>query len=155
MLLVIKQTGKEIDDVAPGTHKTSFVSTNPRVSNWLDFLADAQRFITNPNFRSDPTKPAAGGTAYAAILANTETQIQAASTRTVATIRAGIVNPTNKLIEDAPWQAYRTGRAFVRKAMVDSGEGTPTGQAAALSGLDASFVNTWQPIRTPIIVPGV
>jgi hypothetical protein len=63
-----------------------------------------------------------------------------------------VLSPANRVLSNAPYEAFRTGQAIVKESMEAHEEGTPTGRRNALTDLRRLFEVTWKPFRVRVDV---
>ena len=127
----------------------SFISINPRISGWTAFLADIHMQTLSKAHRTDPSQPALQTTAVELILNKAEAESKTVSKQFLGT---RVLSPANRVLSNAPYEAFRTGQAIVKESMEAHEEGTPTGRRNALTDLRRLFEVTWKPFRVRVDV---
>jgi hypothetical protein len=128
---------------------SSFISVNPQKPGWRAFLADVHTRNENKSHETRPDQPRTEANAIELIIGKAEKAFAAVSKKT---LDHGVVQPVNRMLERAPDEAFRTGRAAVEIAMEAHEEGTPTGRRNALSQLRRVYSYSWQPFSKQITV---
>lgn len=127
----------------------SYISVNPQMPGWREFLADVRRQLTPGSAKPDSSVGRGNRSALQLILAEAEAELEGQEKASNAHLDA-ILEQLGETLDAAPAKGFELGRSTVGRAMEMNLDGTPAGQAKALADLKAEFLETWQEFRDPI-----
>jgi F0F1-type ATP synthase membrane subunit b/b' len=145
LLMCKTKAAKKIAD-----ETSSFISVNPQMPGWREFLADVQRQIADKKAVLDSTKGRGNKSVLQLILSEARAEMEVEEKASDAHLEA-VLARINKLLGEAPRKGFQSGRATVARAMEMNMDGTPAGQAKALSEVEGKFETTWEPFTEELV----
>jgi hypothetical protein len=143
LIMCKNKAAKKIKGVA------SYISVNPQMPGWREFLADVQRQLSKPDKVRNSKEGRGDTTVLQLILEEAASELAAEEKATDAHLDK-VMTRINKMLDEAPAKGFQSGRATVARAMALNLDGTPAGQEKALDELRQHFEETWVDIRDPI-----